>query len=162
VNTASAWRTILKAVCVFVLLAPAQALDKTPFPSFAYEGQQITRAVIMAVDTNGVTLLGRDAHGQERALVVPLLAAQKMVLLNRKASAEIEAALKEQRAAEAEKRYAEFRLRNAGQEFAFDLHEKTSAGWVGHLCERVRVQTSRGTRSSAQRTGLSSCEFLDE
>jgi hypothetical protein len=152
-------RTLLVAALTSALLTPAHALDATPFPSFAYEGQQIRQAVITGVDTNGVTLIGRDAKGEERSLVIPLLAAQKMVLLNNKAKDEIEAALKQQRSAEEEEYYAKVRWKNAGQEAAFDLHEKTPQGWAGYLCEKIKVQASSGSRSSAQRTGFASGEY---
>ena len=150
---------LLVAACTPALLSSVYALDATPFPSFAYEGQQIRQAVITGVDTNGVTLIGKDAKGQERSLVIPLLAAQKMVLLNNKAKDEIGAVLEQQRSAEGEKRIAEYRRKNAGKEAAFDLHEKAPQGWVGYYCKKIKIQTSSVSRSSAQSIGFASGEY---
>lgn len=143
-NAVIARLILLVAASIPGLLASARALDATPFPPFAYGGQQIRQAVITSVDTNGVNLIGRDAKGGERSLVIPLLAAQKMVLLNNKAKDEIAAALEQQRSAEAEKRNAEYRSKNAGTVVAFDLHEKTPQGWVGIMC--VRPDNWRGRK----------------
>ena len=129
-------RILLVAACIPGLLISARALDVTPFPSFAYDGQQIRQAVIAGVDTNGVTLIGKDAKGEELSLVIPLLATQKMVLLNNKAKDEIEATLQQQRSIEVDKRIAEYRRKNAGREMAFDLNEKVPQGWLGFLCVR--------------------------